>query len=336
MKNFTALFAILTMAFVAAPALGMSVVGGALLFGALSLMPSGADSSVAYAGLNKEIWLPEILEGFYADDMFVSEARDLSAFVSNDTINLAEAGANPDVLLNNTTYPVPFATRTDIPIALSLETLDTENTLIQSIEIAELSYDKRQSVVYGHRQALRMFVLERAAFNWSPATNGALTPLLQTTGTNDGNGRKAMKFSDLSRLKRAFNDAEIPEEGRIIVLSSRHLEDLENEDRVLYNSLLNTRVIYGFKVYFLAGKRLPRYNHTTGAKVAFAAAAAATDSRATIAFHKDEVMRCQGSMDLFIREKDPELRGDMMGFQMRNLTLPMRNKGIAAIYSPAV
>jgi hypothetical protein len=336
MKKITAILSICLVAMFMAPALGMSLFGAVALFGALSFMPSGSEGSAAYAGLNKEIWLPEILEGFYADDMFVTEARDLSAFVSNNTINLAEAGANPDVLLNNTTYPIPYSDREDVPIALPLETLDTENTLVQSIEIAELAYDKRNSVMYGHRQALKMFVMERAAFNWAPSTNSALTPLLQTTGTNDGNGRRAMKFADLSRLKRAFNDAEVPEEGRILVLSSKHMEDLENEDRVLYNSLLNTKMIYGFKVYSLASNRLPRYNHTTGAKVAFAAAGAATDSRASIAFHKDEVMRSQGTVDMFIREKDPELRGDMIGFQMRNLTLPMRNKAIAAIYSPAV
>ena len=67
-----------------------------------------------------------------------------------------------------------------------------------------------------------------------------------------------------------------------------------------------------------------------------AAAAAGTDAVASIAFHKDEVMRAQGSQDLFLREKDPETRSDIMGFQMRGLSVPIRNKGIAAIYSAAV
>jgi hypothetical protein len=310
--------------------------GAVALFGALSFMPSGSEGSAAYAGLNKEIWLPEIMEGFYADDMFVTEARDFSAFVSNNTINLAEAGAHPDVLLNNTTYPIPFAQRADIPLALPLETLDTENTIVYNIETAELAYDKRNSIMFGHRQALRMFVLERAAHNWSPATNSALTPLLATTGTNDGDGRRALTFADITKLRRKFNEAEIPAEGRVLVLSSKHQEDLENADRALYDKMMDKGTLYGFKLYYLSGKRLPRYNHTTGVKVAFGAATAATDSPASIAFHKDEVMRCKGTEDMFLREKDPELRADIVGFQLRALNLPIRNKGIAAIYSPVM
>jgi hypothetical protein len=336
MKKLIGILSIALIALVAAPALGMTFLGGIALFTALSFVPSGADADVAYAGLNKEIWLPEIMEGFYASDMFLSECRDMTSFVSNDTINLAEAGVNPDVLLNNTSYPISYANRTDTPLALPLDTYDTENTLVQSIEIAELAYDKRASVLYGHQQALKMFVMERAAFRIAPATNAELTPLLATTGANDGLGRRALTFADIATLQRRFNDAEVPAEGRVLVLSSKHSEDLQNADRVLYNQLMTGGTLYGFKVYYLAGKRLPRYNHTTGAKVAWQAAAGATDSPASIAFHKDEVMRADGTVDIFVREKDPELRGDVMGLQKRALYMPIRNKGIAAIYSPVI
>jgi hypothetical protein len=336
MRKITAILSICLVAMFMAPALGMSLFGAVALFGALSFMPSGSEGSAAFAGLNKEIWLPEIMEGFYVDGTFVSEARDLSAFVSNNTINLAEAGANPEVLLNNTTYPIPYAQRADIPLALPLETLDTENTIVYNIEAAELSYDKRKSVQSGHIIALNEFSYTRAAYNWSPTTNSLYTPLLQTTGLTDGEGRRAMTFKDLSRLKRKFTDAKIPTQGRILVLTAKHMEDLENEDIKLYDKMLDKGMVYGFKIYEMPTSDMPRYNHTTGVKVAWGAASAATDSHASIAFHKDEVMRCKGTADMFVREKDPELRADMVGFQMRNLTLPMRNKAIAAIYSPVL
>jgi hypothetical protein len=63
--------------------------------------------------------------------MFVSECRDFSMFVENNTLNLAEAGVNPTVLLNNTTYPIPIADRTDLPIAIPIDRFDTENTSIK-------------------------------------------------------------------------------------------------------------------------------------------------------------------------------------------------------------
>ncbi|OJX37174.1 MAG: hypothetical protein BGO87_12705 [Flavobacteriia bacterium 40-80] len=288
------------------------------------------------AGLNKEIWLPDLMEGFYADDMFLSECRDMTAFVDNDTINLAEAGVNPDVLINNTSYPIATAQRADTALALPLDTYDTENTLIRAIETAELSYDKRSSVLFGHRMALRMRFMEYAAFRIAPATNGTYTPIITATGANNGSGNKRLTFADVLNLQRQFDEAEMPSEGRILVLSAQHRMDLQNEDRDLYNQLLKDKSLYGFKLYSLASKRLPRYNKTTGAKVAWQATdAPSTDVRASIAFHKDEVMRAQGTVDMFAREKDPDERGDKFGFQMRGLSMPIRNKGIAAIYSPA-
>lgn len=331
-------FALLAICLIAVPAslaLGVSPIIGIGTATALSFIPSG-ESRVAYAGLNKEIWLPEILEGFYADWMFVTEMRDLSAFVENNTINLAEAGVNPAVFVNNTAYPIPFAQRADVPIALPLDTYDTENTLIRSIETAELSYDKRASVIYGHKQSLQMTFLQKAAFICAPSTNSTFTPLLATTGAaNAETGLKRMSFKDVLKLKKRFDNAEIPADGRILVLSAQHQEDLEAEDVDRFNRVMDKGVLCGFKLYFLADQRLPRYNKTTGVKYGYATANDGNQSYASIAFHKMECGRAQGDIDLFLREKDPELRGDMFGMQQRALTTSIRNKGIAAIYSPA-
>lgn len=335
-NSFYAMTAVCLLAVVFALPFGASAtafaVSGGIVYG-LSHVTSAAGS--IYVGLNKEIWLSELMEDFNAGDSFIGELRDMSAFVTNDVINLAEAGVNPDVLVNNTTYPVPYASRTDVPIALPLDTYDTENTLVQSIEIAELAYDKRASIMYGHKNALKMTFLQKAAHAIAPAADGTYTPVIETTGADNGDGQKRMKWADIRTLQRRFDDAEIPVEGRIIVLSARHLEDLELEDLDRFNKVMDKGVICTFKIYTLASSRLPRYNDTTGAKVAYGAAAAGTDSTATIAFHKDEVMKALGSDDMFLREKDPELRGDMIGFQKRALSLPIRDKGVAAVYSPA-
>lgn len=335
-KIFFALMAVAMIALPVSASLGIPFMASMISIGVLSAITPKMEST-AFVGLNKEIWLPDLMEGFYADDMFLSECRDMSAFVDNDVINLAEAGVNPDVLINNSSYPIATAQRSDAPLTLSLDTYDTENTLIRAIETAELAYDKRSSIVYGHRQSLKMKFMEYAAFRIAPSTNGTYTPIITTTGTDNGSGNKRLTFADVLNLSKAFDEAEIPAEGRILVLSVQHRTDLQNEDRSLYNQLLKDKQLYGFKLYSLASKRLPRYNKTNGAKVAWAAAAApSTDVYASIAFHKDEVMRAQGTVDMFAKEKDPEQRGDVIGFQMRGLSMPIRNKGIAAIYSPAV
>lgn len=317
------------------------VVLSAKMIGGTAVAIGGASffnnvSGALFNGLNKEVWLPDLQEGFYADDSLMAEFVDLSAFVENDIINLAEAGVDPEVFVNSSTA-IPYAQRTDVPIALQLDTLDTENTLIKNIETAELSYDKRKSILAGHVNALRMWFFQKALFNIAPTADAAFKPLLTTTGADDGTGRKRLTFADVRRLKRRFDQERIPSEGRVIALSSTHEEDLDLEDKDLFNRIMDKKVIYGFKIYSVADQDLPRYNKTTGAKMAWQAAAApATDSTASVIWHNREVMKCRGNADMFLREKDPELRGDMYGFQQRALSAPIRNKGVGAIYSAAV
>lgn len=333
MKKFFALCSIAVVAIVLTPAFGLAASFGATLV--MSLIPGTGNIN---AGLNKEVWLAELMEGFYADDIFLTECRDLSMFVENDIINLAEAGVDPDVLINNTTYPIAIADRNDSPITIEIDRFDTENTSIKHADKVELAYDKLASVILGHKNALRMTIMEKGAHAIAPASNGTFTPLLTATGADNGSGLKRLKWSDVRKLQTAFNQAEIPAEGRIIIFSQQHLEDLEIEDVDRFNKMIDKNIICGFKVYFLANQRLPKYNKTTGAKVAFGAAAApSTDSTATIAFHKNEVARAMGTEDMYHSkaENDPIYRRDVIGFSKRAIVIPIRNKGVAAIYSPA-
>ena len=333
MKKFLALCSLTLVAAILTPAFGFAAAAGATFV--MSLIPGTGNINT---GLNKEVWLAEIMEGFYADDMFLSECRDLSAFVDNDIINLAEAGVDPDVLINNTTYPINIADRNDVPLTIEIDRFDTENTQIVKADQVELAYDKLASVTAGHKNSLRMKIMEKGAHAIAPASNGTFTPLLTATGADNGSGLKRLTWSDVRRLQTKFNNAEIPAEGRIIIFSEQHLEDLEFEDLDRFNKVMDKGVICGFKMYSLADKRLPKYNKTTGVKVAFGAAAApTTDSTATIAFHKNEVARAMGSQDMFHSkaENDPIYRRDVIGFAQRAIVIPIRNKGVGAIYSPA-
>lgn len=286
------------------------------------------------AGLAKEIWLPEIMEGFYPDSSFLTEARDLTAFVENDKLNLAEAGVNPDVLVNNTTYPVPMSERADIPHEIELDYYDTTNTVIRNAVKSELSYDKRASVLYGHRQALMTYFMQKAIHAYAPTTDGEFTPVLETTGTAGNDGFKAVTFDDFDTLENRFDEAEIPVEGRIIVLCLKHQMQLKAEDRKLYKEVMRDKQLGTFKVYKLAEKRMPLFDFFTGEKKAYGAAAEPnTTQMVSVAFHKDEVMRCDGSLDLFFRERDPEQRGDILGFQKRGIALPLRGKALGALVS---
>ncbi|MCE3008078.1 MAG: hypothetical protein LW884_07020 [Bacteroidetes bacterium] len=286
------------------------------------------------AGLNKEVWLSLIKEQFYPDFTFLNEALDLSAFVQNDVINLAEAGVSPNVLKNNTTYPVPASTRADVGITLTLAYYDTESTIVRNAEQAELSYDKMSSILYGHKQALLQRQYNEAAHAYAPGTNGTHTPVVSTTGALSG-GHRLLSYADIARMAQRFDAMRLTQAGRVLVLDSTAMEQLRNEDRVLFNQMMNHAdggapgALYGFRVY--SYEQLPLYN-SAGSKKAFGDVFTAGDrfTRA-IAFQREEVMKAVGSLDMFERLRDPDARGDIIGFQQRFLALPIRNKGIGSI-----
>lgn len=70
------------------------------------------------AGLNKEIWIGQLKEKFYPDTSFLKHVRDMSELVEYDKINLAEAGLDPEVLINNTAYPIEVVERSDTPLSI--------------------------------------------------------------------------------------------------------------------------------------------------------------------------------------------------------------------------
>lgn len=312
------------------PAIGAGGVGVTSMF--------VSQTGVAFAGLTKEIWLNELKEDFSGDDVWISELKDYSAFVDHDVINLAEAGVAPEVLVDNTTYPIPKADRADQALTLELRRFDTENTSLKHADRVELAYNKLESIVGQHKEALRMAFMEVGAHAIAPTADGQYTPIRTSTGADIGNGYKRLKFADLLAMRTAFNQAEIPQQGRIVLLSTQHDEDLRLEDQDKYDKMMDKGMIAGFKIYDQADKRLPQYDTATGNKVAYGATAPATAVSASVFFSKNEVMRAVGTDDMFHgkAEDNPTTREDVIGFARRGLILPIRNKGIGAIYSSAV
>lgn len=304
----------------------LPIAGGAFVLSIIP-MPTG----VTMMAIAKQIWIDQILEGYYPKDSFLQESRDLSALVEYNKINLAEAGVIPTVLIDNTSYPIATASRTDTPLELALKTLDTENTVVRNVEEMETAYNKMESVIYGHRQALRQKSAQLAAWNWAPASHGANTPVLLAQGTAyNALGYKKLTFQDILDLEAAFDMLDLPEEGRILLLNPIHKKDLMAEDLKLYKQIMTDRKVFGFALY--QSTVTPLYTEA-GAKQAFGSAKTDTSAIASIAWHKDEVMRADGTTDMFVEYKSPAQRGDIIGFQKRFVALPFRSKFTGAIYS---
>ena len=281
--------------------------------------------------LNKEIWLAEIMEDFVPKTSWLAELRNMDAFVENNKIHLASAGVRPEVVIDPN-YPLDVSKRDDVDNELSLKTYATKPTRIQRTEEIELSYDKLQSVIYGHKQALVEAVAKSAAYAIAPSANKADTPLLPTSGAADG-GKNKITFGDILTLRKAFNEKNVPMEDRVLLLSPDHESDLLSEDKNLYKSILdvNKSMLYGFKVYTYSN--LPNFKYDTAAKLAVGGNVTENHFAASIAFTKNEAMRSLGTFEMFSEEKEPTYQADVVSFQVRALCQPIRGKGVGAIYT---
>jgi hypothetical protein len=275
----------------------------------------------------KQIFAAIILGLFYPDGSWLNELTSMDHMVEYNTINLSQIGADPNVIKDNSTWPLTITQRTDSGIQIPLATFDTEPTFVTNVEEMETAYDKCESVVRQHVSALRTKAALSAAYNIAPSSNTSATPVLATTGNNRGDGKKALTYKDILKLRTAFNKANYPMQGRVLVLSPEHEEDLLAEDVNRYNRIMETGQLAGFKVYTFNGN--PTYN-TSGEKNDYGTL---TGQPSSIAFINSEVMRAMGDIEGEPEKRWADYRGWLLGFQMRFVAMPFRSKGIAAIYS---
>lgn len=308
-------------------------------------------SHTANAGLNQEIWTDVIVEQFRAteDAGFLNEIPDESRWVTatrgeNEVINLTDIGADPDVLINNTAYPIGIQSQTDTNINISLDKYQTKATRITDDELHSIGYDKVGKVTEKHTAATERVKHNKAIHALAPAGNTAETPVLVTTGADDGTGRKKMKLSDILALKRKFDTQKIPLAGRVLVLSSDHYNDLLEEagDKPMFASgtladttggLLSQR-LYGFKVYWYV--ETPYFNPTAKTKLAFGAVPTATDRQASVAFYAPDMFRANGSTKTYTSEPEPLNQQRLFNLRHYYIVLPRKQRAIGAIVSANV
>lgn len=269
-----------------------------------------------------------ILEHFYPAGAWLGELTSMDHMVEANQINLSQVGADPDVVKNNATWPLTPAQRTDAGIVIPLATFDTNPTHVTNVEELETNYNKCHSVARQHINALRAAATRSAAYNIAPASNTANTPVLETTGEVKADGSKAMTYNDLLRMMAAFNKADFPQEDRVLLLCPDHQADLLAEDSNRFNQIMANGTMPGFARVFMT-TALPTYSSEL-TKNEFGST---TGRAASLVFQKGEVMRCMGDITGEPEQRWADYRGWLLGFQMRFVAMPFRNKGIGAIVS---
>lgn len=282
---------------------------------------------VLFDGLAPEVWLPLVKEDFYPQASFLNAATDMSSLVDNDKINFAEAGADPNVLKNNTDYPIAANVVADSPKAIELDYYDTDSSVVRNAVAIELNYDQRLLYANKHKKALLKRLGMDAAFAYAPTQDDAAKyNEVIDLAANDS------IIDAIIELQKHYNSVDQDGTNRHLVLNPNHLAKIAKEDKVLYKGMMAEvgAVFYGFKIWTYSQN--PIYVTATGVKAAFGTAFnAANHKRSSFAFLGDEVMKAQGTMELFSNLKDPDIKGDKFNFQMRGLVSSLRGKYAGAI-----
>lgn len=308
-----------------AAAAGLSPGIGAVCMNAVGVVMglSGQEMPVLRAGVYVEIWTGELvkklrsgLEGSWLDGV-----PDQSSIVNNDVIHLVEVGVDPDVLINNTTYPIPLQALDDTDIAISLDKFQSKVTPITDDELYAISYDKMARVKESHGNAINDAKFAKAAHALCATENTAKTPVLKTTGEADPEtGRKRLTPEDLVEMKRALDKLKVPSENRRLVLCPDHVNDLllvDQRFREQYNIDRNTGKVgnlYGFQIYEYGNN--PVYT-AAGKKKAVGATSEAGEFQCSFAFYTPRVFKATGSTKMYYSEsqKDPEYQRNKINFR---------------------
>lgn len=310
------------------------IVGIVLPMALGKFLPKGS----ALEGVYTEVWTGELVKqlrgGMSAS--WLDGVSDYSAAVNNEVVHLVDVGGDPDVLINNTTYPIAAQELEDGDIALGLDKFQTKKTAVSDDQLFAISYDKMGSVIERHGDAITIAKFKKAAHALAPNSNTAKTPVVPTSGEDD-NGRKKCTRKDIIALKRKLDALQVPTAGRRLVLCSDHVNDLLEDDQKFRDQYYNYTTgkianMYGFEVYEF--ENCP-YFTKEGTKVPFKNSPSGTDHQASFCFYTKRVFRAQGSTKMYYRDAqtNPEYQQNEVNFRHYYIVLPKKMEAIGAIYS---
>lgn len=275
--------------------------------------------------LNKQIWLNTIEENFYPDNSFAAHSVDDSAFVSYKTVHVPNAGAPSKVVINRTQKPAAVYERTDNELSYDIDELTTNPIHIPNVDVIELSYDKRQSVLMNDRSQLQKTAMENLLYKWGDTTNIVKTSGDDTTAHTSSAAtgtRKKITKADVLKVATQMNVDDVPLEGRYLLLDASMyndlLADLTDKELSAYLASANAQAgvlgrLYGFDI--MMRSRVLRLS--AGKVLSWDDAGVAAEVAAALAWQETCVSRALGEVKMFDSTDNPLYYGDVYSFLLR-------------------
>lgn len=275
------------------------------------------------AGINQDVWAAEIAEQLFPDNSIVNESKNDDMYATADEVNLPIAGANPDVLVNNTTYPLTPVQRTDTVLRYSVDKLETKPSVVVGLEQISLSYDKRLSIQAAHVSSLNTKSATYVIGKWAPKTStGGI--IVRTTGADraaivkGATGlRKRIQLDDIIQVVEILDEADIDEDGRIAYFPAKmradlfRIADIRNKSEFGIEVLPNGTVskIMGFKIMYRSEASVYNAAGTASLDMLAASPSVATSNAGALFFHPNFVRKGFYAVQANISQPSAEYSG---------------------------
>ena len=283
--------------------------------------------------IEKQIWVNFIIANLFQNNRHLESCfRADENVVGGKIVHIPQAGAKPSVTKNRSSLPATAVKRTDTDIVYVLNEFTTDPTHIPNAEQVELSYDKLESVLGEHIEAIREVIGDEIIVQWleassnaNAASNIAAATAIRTTGGSVGahlpsatGNRKLMTKEDLKAARTLMNKQNIPQTDRFAIISSDLMDqladdsDLKKRDNALELNLRTGELptLYGFSLIERSTSAVFT-NASTPVVKAVGAAAANTDNDSVVCYQRNALECALGEVDVFENIGDPQYYGDI-------------------------
>lgn len=317
------------------------------------------------AGINVELWLPQVVPTLFKNNEFLLQSTDHSAYVNGYSVHVPLSATPRDWEKNRAKGGAPATTyqRTDTVTDYLIAEWTSDPMLITNAEEVQLSYDKRASVLNEMMMKGKQTIADDVIYSWgatgasaanilrtsgivnNDVTNGVVASSLSLVNSDATGSRKVFGLYDLRRAHKLLNSQNVPKEGRCMLMSSNMYDELMSDvitskyrDAASVMDMTDGKVnrILGFDIYERSSV-LTYTNAATPVKKAIGAVGAADDNDAVLFWQKDQVARAIGEYNLYYNAGQAVFYGDVMSALLRCGSTIIRSTeiGVGAIVQDA-
>jgi hypothetical protein len=275
------------------------------------------------------------LDGIAEMDVDVSQMGEGTITESN-VIHVPTSEFAPDILINNSTYPIALQAYTDDAVIIQLDKYQTKVVTLSDDQVMGASYDRIDNATRKTVQKLTAEKFGKAVHAIAPTSNAVNTPVLVGSGAANTEGRKILVYSDLVRLKAAFDKAGAPVGDRRLVLNTDHYNDLLLDRANFGDQLVNYKmgevapVIAGFKIFQYIN--MPNFT-SANVKKAYGSVVITGDQKASIAFVGENIAKKTGNTKQYFTPAvdNPTTQTNQLAYRHYFIAVPFQAKWIGAI-----